>query len=175
MLWEAKHDFVVIWGNIQKPKSQRHPCHNCWAKPGVGHHPRHGAVGAGVHFIPCVTWERGFQPPFRCFEVAYRHVLTPSLGTSNTQLSLCSTRVETPRFCPCPPQRLLPPGTPLLLLVVFLGAPNHELKMSGAGDLLAQSEQVGGALSPVRTGQRDALQTCGAGADVLHTPHDYRL
>lgn len=39
MLLEAKHDFMVIWGNIQKPKSQRHPRHNCWAKTGVGHHP----------------------------------------------------------------------------------------------------------------------------------------
>lgn len=78
-------------------------------------------------------------------------------------------------FLSLPSPKAAPPCTPLLLLVVLLCAPNHKPKMSGAGDLLAQSEQVGGALSPVRTGQREALQTQGAGADVLHIPQDHRL
>lgn len=29
MLWDMKQHFMVIWGNIQKSKSQRHPYHNC--------------------------------------------------------------------------------------------------------------------------------------------------
>lgn len=47
------------------------------------------------------------------------------------------------------------------------------LPVKGAGNFFPESEQPGGALSPVGMGQQEALQSRGAaGHDVLHIPQD---
>lgn len=133
MLLEAKQDFMVIWGNVWKSKSQRYLCHNCCGPTlAWGHHLLSWCWAVVNCILSHDTWEHGFQLPLGCSEMAYRTLLMPSLGTSSMQPSPCSTTEQRHIVsAPALPKGWLPPCTPLQLHVLFLHAPSHKLKMLG--------------------------------------------
>lgn len=157
---------MVIWGDLQRSESQRHPCHDCYRAV-------LSCPSDGLHFIPCplgvwlppafgMLWgssHKGFH--------AQVNILSPHSAPGQTHGIVA----------PALPKDS-PPCTPLLLHELFFSSrpqPQAEdvglLLVKEAGIFFPESEQPGGALSLTGMGQQEAVQGRGAAVhDVLHIP-----